>query len=417
MMTEKMQETVMRDRDLELYVHIPFCARKCAYCDFLSAPADEETRKAYVRALAAEIRGKKEEYKEYRVSTVFVGGGTPSILDGDDTARIFASLYESFRIRDDAEITMEVNPGTVTVEKLAAWKKAGTNRLSIGLQSADDRELRLLGRIHTYKDFLETYEQARRAGFQNINIDLISAIPGQTLQSWETTLAKTADLEPQHISAYSLIVEEGTPFYDRYGQKENEESSGLLKRKQTEAWPPLPNEDEERWIYKRTKSFLEERGYHQYEISNYARPGYECRHNLGYWDRKEYLGLGLGASSLVNNRRFHNTADMDKYMKAFRTERSDTDIDKNIDKDIYEDVEELSLQDCMEEFMFLGLRKTDGISRTDFSDAFHSDINEIYGSQLKKLEKEGLLFLKDDRILLTERGTDVSNMVFVEFMF
>lgn len=433
-MTEKRQENPVKgEKELELYVHIPFCARKCAYCDFLSAPADEETRSAYVRALEAEIRGKKEEYKEYRVSTVFVGGGTPSILDGDDTARIFAALYESFRISDDAEITMEVNPGTVTEEKLAAWKQAGVNRLSIGLQSADDRELRLLGRIHTYKEFLETYEQARRAGFQNINIDLISAIPGQTLQSWETTLAKTADLEPEHISAYSLIVEEGTPFYDRYGRQENGENdgsqnglqngepeeirSGEMKearnKVQTEAWPPLPDEDEERRIYKRTKSFLEERGYHQYEISNYARPGYECRHNLGYWDRKEYLGFGLGASSLVNNRRFHNTADMDKYMKAFRTERSAADIGS----DIYEDVEELSLQDCMEEFMFLGLRKTDGISRTDFAHAFHRDISEIYGSQLKKLEKEGLIDLKDDRILLTERGTDVSNMVFVEFMF
>ena len=410
MMTEKRQKIsengengsgthVKGEKELELYVHIPFCARKCAYCDFLSGPTDEETRKAYVRALETEIRGKKEEYKEYCVSTVFVGGGTPSILDGDDTARIFAALYESFRIRDDAEITMEVNPGTVTEEKLAVWKEVGVNRLSIGLQSADDRELRLLGRIHTYKEFLETYEQARRAGFQNINIDLISAIPGQTVHSWETTLTKTADLGPEHISAYSLIVEEGTPFYDRYGHQNNDGN----------AWPPLPDEDEERRIYKRTKSFLEERGYRRYEISNYARPGYECRHNLGYWDRKEYLGLGLGASSLVNSRRFHNTADIDIYMKAFRTERSDINI--------YEDVEKLSIQDCMEEFMFLGLRKTDGISRTDFAHAFHSDINEIYGLQLKKLEKEGLILLNGERILLTERGTDVSNLVFVEFMF
>ncbi len=410
MMTEKRQKIsengengsgthVKGEKELELYVHIPFCARKCAYCDFLSGPTDEETRKAYVRALETEIRGKKEEYKEYCVSTVFVGGGTPSILDGDDTARIFAALYESFRIRDDAEITMEVNPGTVTEEKLAVWKEVGVNRLSIGLQSADDRELRLLGRIHTYKEFLETYEQARRAGFQNINIDLISAIPGQTVQSWETTLTKTADLGPEHISAYSLIVEEGTPFYDRYGHQNNVGN----------AWPPLPDEDEERRIYKRTKSFLEERGYRRYEISNYARPGYECRHNLGYWDRQEYLGLGLGASSLVNSRRFHNTADIDIYMKAFRTERSDINI--------YEDVEKLSIQDCMEEFMFLGLRKTDGISRTDFAHAFNSDINEIYGLQLKKLEKEGLILLNGERILLTERGTDVSNLVFVEFMF
>ena len=202
-------------KELELYVHIPFCVRKCAYCDFLSAPADTQERTLYIDALTEEIRARKNDFNAYRVSTIFLGGGTPSILEGDDSARIFRALQENFDISDDAEITMEVNPGTVTEEKAASWRKSGVNRLSIGLQSADDRELKMLGRIHTYREFLDTWKIVREAGFENVNVDLISAIPGQNLRSWSETLRKVADLGPEHISAYSLIIEEGTPFYER----------------------------------------------------------------------------------------------------------------------------------------------------------------------------------------------------------
>ena len=209
---------MMIRKELELYVHIPFCMRKCAYCDFLSAPAGADERSAYVDALIREIGCMKKNYSEYRVSTVFMGGGTPSVLDGDDTARIFDALHRNFDIDGHAEVTMEVNPGTVTEDKLGIWRTSGVNRLSIGLQSADDRELKMLGRIHTYQDFLETYVLARKAGFGNINVDLISAVPGQTEKAWEKTLRTVAELGPEHISAYSLIIEEGTPFFEHYGE-------------------------------------------------------------------------------------------------------------------------------------------------------------------------------------------------------
>ena len=388
-------------KELELYVHIPFCVRKCAYCDFLSAPADAQERTLYIDALTEEIRARKNDFTAYRVSTIFLGGGTPSILEGDDSARIFRALQENFDISDDAEITMEVNPGTVTEEKAASWRKSGVNRLSIGLQSADDRELKMLGRIHTYREFLDTWKIVREAGFENVNVDLISAIPGQNLRSWSETLRKAADLGPEHISAYSLIVEEGTPFYERYGDGSGEDEN------KGNHLPPLPDEDTEREMYKATEKILAEYGYHRYEISNYSKTGYECRHNLGYWERKEYLGLGLGASSLISECRFHNTADMGKYLRLY----------ENAGTDICEDIEHLSVEDQMEEFMFLGLRKTVGISVDDFRKAFGKEIREVYGEQMRKLEEQRLIEYSGNRVRLTERGTDISNYVFSEFMF
>ena len=388
-------------KELELYVHIPFCVRKCAYCDFLSAPADTQERTLYIDALTEEIRARKNDFNAYRVSTIFLGGGTPSILEGDDSARIFRALQENFDISDDAEITMEVNPGTVTEEKAASWRKSGVNRLSIGLQSADDRELKMLGRIHTYREFLDTWKIVREAGFENINVDLISATPGQNLRSWSETLRKAADLGPEHISAYSLIIEEGTPFYERYGDGSGEDEN------KGNHLPPLPDEDTEREMYKATEKILAEYGYHRYEISNYSKTGYECRHNLGYWERKEYLGLGLGASSLISECRFHNTADMGKYLRLY----------ENAGTDICEDIEHLSVEDQMEEFMFLGLRKTAGISVDDFRKVFGKEIREVYGEQMRKLEEQRLIEYSGNRVRLTERGTDISNYVFSEFMF
>lgn len=416
---------MMIKKELELYVHIPFCVRKCAYCDFLSAPADARERTLYVDALTEEIRAKQEEYKNYQVSTIFLGGGTPSILDESEITRIFRALYESFAVSDGAEITMEVNPGTVTEEKAAAWKQYGVNRISIGLQSADDRELQMLGRIHTYRDFLNTWKLVHKAGFRNVNIDLISAIPGQTPESWRRTLRAVAELEPEHISAYSLIVEKGTPFYEWYG-KETEFNPVTKNGEAKEAchgsvlFPPLPDEDSEREIYKATEQILAGYGYRRYEISNYAKEGYECRHNLGYWERREYLGLGLGASSLIDESRFHNTEDMKKYLEFYGKPASDPSGHPGgagCRTDVREEIESLSKEEQMEEYMFLGLRKTEGISVEEFSTVFGRDIFDVYGKQIDKMKGQGLLKVSENRLRLTERGTDVSNHVFSEFMF
>lgn len=375
-------------KELEIYIHIPFCVKKCAYCDFLSGPQDRDTIENYVDKLVKEIGVQKPA----TVSSIFLGGGTPSVLDANQVTRIFDALRENFDIAEDAEITIEANPGTVTVEKLQAYKKCGINRISFGLQSTNNEELKLLGRIHTYEEFLESYQLARACGFENINVDLISAIPKQTVASWEETLKKVIALEPEHISAYSLIVEEGTPFAKVYGEGCPGEHD-------------LPCEEEERAIYYRTEELLERAGYHRYEISNYAKAGKECRHNLGYWDRKDYLGIGLGAASLVNNVRYKNTDDLLYYMEH------SSDLSA-----IQENVEKLSLQEQMEEFMFLGLRKMEGVSVTEFKNTFGKTMEECYGEQIQKLVQQGLLEQRNARIILTKQGIDVSNYVFSEFL-
>ena len=379
-------------RELELYIHIPFCVKKCAYCDFLSGPASNQQIEEYVQALIEEIRYYKEFVKKYEVSTVFWGGGTPSLLTGEQMKALMETLRQTFFIRQNAEITMEANPGTVTVEKLLACQKAGINRISFGLQSVNNEELKMLGRIHTYEEFLESYEAARKAGFQNINVDLISAIPKQTVRSWEQTLQTIISLQPEHISAYSLIVEEGTPFAKLYGE------GGKLEHL-------LPTEEEERRIYERTEKLLREAGYHRYEISNYAKEGYECQHNLGYWERKEYLGLGLGASSLIEETRFHNTDEMKEYLR-----------DASNPILLRREQEKLDRQEQMEEFVFLGLRKIRGIQEEKFAEMFGEDIWDCYGKNLERVIKEGLLEREEGVLRLTRKGIDVSNYVFYEIL-
>lgn len=373
---------------LELYIHIPFCVKKCAYCDFLSGPSDEESREKYIELLCAEIDACKGKVEEYQISTVFFGGGTPSVLRGNQIEKIMSKLREVFVFAKDAEISMEMNPGTVTEEKLAAYKKAGINRLSIGLQSVHDEELKMLGRIHTYDEFIHSYEMARETGFENINIDLISAIPGQTVESWAETLQTIVDLQPEHISAYSLIIEEGTPFYEKYG-----EGSGA---------DLLPSEDDEREMYWQTRQILHEAGYERYEISNYAKAERECRHNIGYWERTPYLGFGIGAASLFEETRYANPSNIEEYRMSFDEKFK---------------AEKLSAEERMEEFMFLGLRMMKGISKERFSMEFGVNIEEVYGEQIEKLKKLELLKENGDRIYLTEKGIDISNSVFVEFMF
>lgn len=408
-------------KELELYLHIPFCVRKCAYCDFLSAPADELTRQEYVDVLIQEIKSCREKFREYRVSTVFMGGGTPSILTCRQITDIFRALRDSFAIEEKAEISIEANPGTVDAEKTDAWRQAGINRVSIGLQSVNDTELKLLGRIHTFQQFLDTYRLVREHGFRNVNIDLISAIPGQTLESWSKTLRTVAELEPEHLSAYSLIIEEGTPFYERYGELQNSsceqavdedsllceqtEDETVLPRRKSGQYPALPDEDTERAIYEETENILKKYGYSRYEISNYAKRGYECRHNIGYWKRTEYLGIGLGASSLIQKQRFHNTTDYQEYLTNVRCGES-----------IRKETEVLSRADEMEEFMFLGLRLTEGIRISRFKELFDRDIEEVYKTPLSQMEQAGLLEIQNDFVRLTKRGIDISNYVFEQFL-
>lgn len=384
----------MADKSLELYVHIPFCVRKCEYCDFLSAPAGADTQQEYVRNLLLEIEQKGVHCTDYEVTTIFFGGGTPSILKAGWIADILDAIHRNFKVRKDAEITIECNPGTLTFEKLSIYKSAGINRISVGLQSASDAELRELGRIHTYEDFLKSYDLIRKKGFSNVNIDLMAALPGQTLKSYEQTLRRVLVLKPEHISAYSLIIEEGTPFYEKY------EADELLREK-GEKPQMLPSEETERLMYERTKELLLAHGYERYEVSNYARRGYACRHNIGYWRRENYLGFGLGSASLLENERFHNTTDLTDYLGG--------------DYLAYEQ-EKLDKKSQMEEFMFLGLRMTDGISTECFRQTFGLTVELVYGPVLEQQIADQLLRKEDGRIFLTERGLDVSNYVMAQFL-
>ena len=393
----------MPKNELELYVHIPFCVRKCNYCDFLSAPSDEKTRELYVQALCREIASYQGMTGGYEVGTVFFGGGTPSLLRAEQFNRIVRVLRETFCFRDisvmnadgtyETEFTVECNPGTLTKELLSSFQQLGVNRLSIGLQSADDAELKLLGRIHSYKEFLESFRLARAAGFENINVDLMQALPGQTMQSFQDTLQKVIALGPEHISAYSLIIEENTRFYEWYGENPDK----------------LPSEDTERDIYKMTQSMLKDAGYIQYEISNFAKPGYECRHNCGYWTGTEYLGLGLGASSYMNGCRFEQVDNLTEYLANYADSADCRTRHKNH--------HELSTEEKMEEFMFLGLRLCSGIRKTEFKKRFKTDYEGVYGNVTRNLVQQGLLKEEGEFISLTELGCDLSNRVLAEFLF
>lgn len=414
-------------QELELYIHIPFCVRKCRYCDFLSMPANEDIRRKYIDRLLEEIRQQSIACRGYQIVSVFVGGGTPSLLAGVQIWEIMEAVRTHFNLKQDAEITIECNPGTLTAEKLSFYKSAGVNRLSLGLQSADDEELRELGRIHTYKDFLESYDLARKTGFDNINVDLMSGLPGQKVQDWQNTLKKVLALMPEHISAYSLIVEEGTPFFEWYGEDE-------LRRQQGEEPQVLPTEEAERRMYDITLEMLKSRGYLRYEISNYALPYKECRHNIGYWQLVPYLGLGLGSSSYLGNARFSNKRELSAYMnEAFwhlpsilgnkESCRMMPERYTGGERQVFCNQEEVDAAVCyldkkqqMEEFMFLGLRMTEGISRERFQEKFHMTLESVYGSVLQKLQHQGLLEQREGMVRLTETGIAVSNYVFCEFI-
>lgn len=457
---------------ISLYIHIPFCVRKCLYCDFNSGPYDNKVRSSYVAALLKEIAGRAYELSKYEVISIFFGGGTPSILDVETISRVMDVIRQNFNLVDDCEITMEVNPGTVgkaevkseilsekmsgydvskkSENKLSGFKKAGINRISIGLQSANDEELKHLGRIHTRVDFEQTYKLAHNAGIKNINVDIMTAIPGQTMDSYIETLRYVTTLNPppEHISAYSLIIEEGTPYYDIYGDKESEavecggNNHGEMSIKKESVIDGLkklhlPDEDTEREMYDATRRILHENGYERYEISNYSKPGFESRHNSVYWERGNYYGFGVGASSFVENVRFKNNDNIYEYISDPLSEN------KAIDKEI------LTKKEQMEEFMFLGLRMMKGISINAFESYFEtefpkeyidvidkymklgyieaipvpsnsnkfSDCDEEYKSDLAKFEKYIVFRQKYDRIMLTNKGIDISNYILSEFIF
>lgn len=373
---------------MELYLHMPFCVRKCAYCDFLSFPSGAETQRMYAKRLMEDIDVMGKRYGEIPVETIFIGGGTPSVPDSGLIVEIMEHVRHAFHVADGAEISMEANPGTVTREKLTDYRKAGINRLSFGLQSANDRELKLLGRIHTWAEFLESFTLARECGFANLNIDLMSALPGQTCESWKETLSRVTDLDPEHISAYSLIIEEGTPFGERYGSEEGRKL--------------LPDEDSEREMYHETKRFLKDCGYERYEISNYAKPGRECRHNIGYWTGVPYLGLGLGASSYLDGCRFTVNPDMKQYLEE--------------KPGMFADIEKLTKKDMEEEFFYVGLRMTAGVSLSEFERRFGISAKEVYPGLMGTFVKEKAARFEGDRFVLTDYGLDVSNYIMAQFL-
>ncbi|MCD8119252.1 MAG: radical SAM family heme chaperone HemW [Lachnospiraceae bacterium] len=493
-----------------IYIHIPFCVKKCDYCDFLSAPAGPEEQRCYMEALREEIRiaaglgaetnftvpsvcnflpdrnGKiaatgadmvgvcseigpnGAENSVRPVDTVFFGGGTPSILPAGEIAKTLDTVRACFNLTEDAEITVESNPGTLTEEKCRIYRDCGVNRLSIGLQSAENRLLRGIGRIHTFEEFLESYEAARRAGFTNINVDLMSGLPGQSVQDHVDTLHRVLALGPEHISAYSLILEEGTPLYEKVMGQENREKERNVREdfliedgKKKNVREVLPSEDEEMEMYVKTREILETHGYHRYEISNYSLPGRECRHNLRYWDLSDYLGFGIGAASFTDGCRYRNTDDRRRYVRLLRPGLHDGDMresnraDGRIGQQTYEvkrnaECEEQFLcenkckdesqgqiasvndligelrtefsretdRELMEEFVFLGLRKTEGIRKSEFADRFGREFDAVYGDVKNRLVAQGTLQECEDgaRLRLTDRGIDFSNEVLAEFL-
>ena len=391
-------------RELSLYIHIPFCRRKCLYCDFLSAPATDGEMENYVNLLCREIEEQSIFYEGHRVISLFLGGGTPSLLPAEQVGGILKRTRSCFSVAEDAEITIECNPGTVTGEKLENYITYGINRISIGLQSTDDEELLRIGRIHDYAAFLETYRLARKAGFQNINIDLMAGLPGQSVDSYQKTLERVIALEPEHISAYSLMLEEGMELYVNQSHY------------------TFPTEEEDREMYLLTDKLLAAAGLRRYEISNYAREGRECRHNKVYWLRGDYVGFGLGASSMAADIRWKNPEVVKAYAEYVECMpgRAESLQESSFAEMLREtgrlEVQELTGEEQMEEFMFLGLRLTAGIDPEDFRRTFGKPVEAVYGEPIARLTAQGLLERAGKGLRLTPRGIDVSNRVFAEFL-
>ena len=373
-------------QEISLYVHIPFCKQKCLYCDFPSYAGKENLEDDYIDALIKEINRK---CKNKVIRSLFIGGGTPSYLKDSNIEKLLKTIKKLNYIDKFAEKTMECNPGTLTKEKLQIMKENGINRISMGLQTTNNELLKKIGRIHTIEEFKENYKRAREEGFKNINIDIMFGLPNQSFYDYKETLEDIVKLDPEHISCYSLIIEEGTPFY-------NMSEKGLLK---------LPSEEEERSMYSTTKKVLEKNGYHQYEISNYSKKNKECIHNKIYWECKEYLGVGVSASSYINEERIKNIDDIKTYIKKI-----------NNNEEVYESIINNTEKEDMEEFMFLGLRMIKGISKEEFKKRFNKNIEDVYGKVIMDNINKGLLKDVNSRIFLTDKGIELSNWVMSEFI-
>ena len=373
--------------EIGVYIHIPFCKRKCYYCDFVSYPEKYELQGKYIDKVIQEIEENKKILQDNNVTTIYIGGGTPSSIKPELIKRILNKVYNYTEINNIKEITIEVNPGTATKNNLQLYKNCGINRISIGLQSTNNDILNKIGRIHNFNQFLDTYKWTREAGFKNINVDLMIGIPNQTLDDVKTSLEKVVSLKPEHISVYSLIVEDETPMKKLI-------ESGKLK---------LPDEEDERNQYKYTKNFLELNGYKHYEISNFAKPGFESKHNLNCWEQKQYIGLGVAAHSYINGVRYSNTISLEEYLNKDS-------------KDIKEIHETQTIDDMKKEYMLLGLRKIDGVQISKFEEKFGENPIYLFKNELKKLIQEGLLIIDLDNIKLTEKGLDLANIVWEEFV-
>ena len=394
-------------RNLSLYIHIPFCVQKCLYCDFLSFDDVLYAKQLqYMDALRTELRLYQPYADRYTVKTIFIGGGTPSTMDESLIEALLTQVRSVFRVDRFAEITIEANPGTLKYTDLLAYQSYGINRLSIGLQSADDEMLKMLGRIHNFDQFVAGYTSARRAGFRNINVDVMSGIPGQDMHSYVDTLTRVMEYRPEHISAYSLQVEEGTKL------AEDENLLGML-----------PEEETDRRMYAMTKKILRTNGYERYEFSNYCQPGYECRHNIVYWTGGEYIGFGLGASSLFKGERFSNLRNLEQYLelmgeaaKLMTPEQDAIRLYDAVAERLRRDQSAMYVDRRMEEFMFLGLRMIRGVSRMEFKERFNRDMFDIYGAVINRYVDDGFLRLEEDRVALTDAGIDVSNIILADFI-
>jgi len=379
-------------KEYALYIHIPFCARKCNYCDFISYAGIEHLIPEYLEALSREINFYAENLKKPQLKTVYFGGGTPSLLDTKEIRHILDHIRAGFKISQSPETTMEVNPGTLNFMKLVKLNKMGINRLSIGAQSFNDELLKTLGRIHSAAEIRNTFQAARYAGFDNVNLDLIFALPNQSVEDWEKTLKEATALRPDHISTYNLIIEEGTPFY--------EARASLL----------IPSEEEECQMFELAIDFLTHAGFIHYEISNFAKPGKRCQNNLTYWDNEEYIGVGTGATSYIDGRRYSNTKKVDTYIKLWKDEDMGKNLlqeHKNFKRKIKQEVSDA---------VFLGLRKLDGIDANEILSRYGLDVFDLYKNEVKDLAERELIQIDNSRIKLSKRGLFLANEVFEKFV-
>ena len=377
-------------KEIGIYIHIPFCIQKCYYCDFCSFDKLQNKQAEYVDALIKEIKNTHNK-SELLIKTVYIGGGTTSILNANELKQVMEAIKTNFLLSKDCEITVEMNPGTVTKEKLQIYKDSGINRLSIGLQSTNDEILKELGRIHNYKQFEDIYEDARALGFNNINVDLMIGLPNQTIDDVSKSLKDIIQKNPEHISVYSLILEDDTK----------------LKNLIEEGKLSLPDEDTERAMYWTVKNTLEKNGYNHYEISNFSKLGYESKHNTDCWNQKEYIGFGIAAHSYFNNIRYSNICDINEYVKNINSK----DFEKNV---IIHEIQEK--QDKMNEYMILGLRMIKGVNEQVFKEKFSKDINDVYKKSIEKLINLELISNEKGIIKLTKKGIDFANIVWEEFV-